>query len=539
MKRIQYLAIPFLFLLVALLSGCDKFLVRNSPTATTDDQWWTTQAQLQGYLNSIYLSCVPVGTIQSGSQGGGFSQAQMPFSGLSDESVWRSNYIYWNYYPDAMATSSESSIAKFYTAQYNCIRNCNRIMANYQSVFMTDTALQHRYAVEARALRAYAHFQLYMFFGPIPIITTAVALPNAGNLARGSEDSVTNFIVTELDTCAAYLPATYPQSDVYRITSGACYAIIMKLYLQQHNYAKAIEYAQKIINSNVYSLYKTTAAGRNSYSDLFGYNALNNSEFIITFSLGSAGAFFRYAPLSLGGQAGISPTAAMINTYETLQGKTLQELGSDSLNIYWADPLYKNNRDPRLFASILVPGERFSGTTLGFNTAADPLGGVGSTFTGYWCKKYVDSTDKSTHAGKINFGVIRYADVLLSYVEALVESGDWQNPDVAKYINQIRNRAGMPNYDPAEYNTQDMMRQLYRRERMVELAFEGWRYWDIKRWNIGAQVLNGPVQGAINPATGQPVVAETRTFSANQNYLFPIPLAEMEANTAMTQNTGW
>jgi hypothetical protein len=289
-----------------------------------------------------------------------------------------------------------------------------------------------------------------------------------------------------------------------------------------------------------YSLYHSSKSNVNSYSALFGYNALYNSEEIMIYPLGCKQGFFRYAPKSCGGQAGLSATAALVNTYETLQGKTLQELGPDSLNTYWANPLYKNNRDPRLTASVLVPGEKLAGIPFGFNTVADPLGVAQSTYSGWLCRKYVDSTDYSKNtSGTLNFMILRYADVLLSYVEALVESGDWQNPDVTTYINQIRNRAGMPNFNPTEYNTQEKIRELYQRERMVELAFEGWRYWDIKRWNTGPQVLNGLVQGAINPSTGQPVGVETRIFNATQNYLFPIPLNEMQANTAMTQNPGW
>ncbi|WP_436484149.1 RagB/SusD family nutrient uptake outer membrane protein [Chitinophaga sp. ARDCPP14] len=83
--------------------------------------------------------------------------------------------------------------------------------------------------------------------------------------------------------------------------------------------------------------------------------------------------------------------------------------------------------------------------------------------------------------------IIRYAEILLSYVEALVESGDWQNPDVLLYLNKIRNRAGMPNVNTAVYNTAEKMRELYRRERKVELAFEGTRLFDIRRWKIGEE----------------------------------------------------
>jgi hypothetical protein len=101
-----------------------------------------------------------------------------------------------------------------------------------------------------------------------------------------------------------------------------------------------------------------------------------------------------------------------------------------------------------------------------------------------------------------------------NYVESLIELGDYSNPDVVKYLNEIRNRAAMPNVDVTVYNTEDKLRELVRRERRVELAFEGVRYYDIRRWGIFEQVMNGQVLGAINPNTNAPVNVEVRSAKA-------------------------
>lgn len=106
--------------------------------------------------------------------------------------------------------------------------------------------------------------------------------------------------------------------------------------------------------------------------------------------------------------------------------------------------------------------------------------------------------------------IYRYAEVLMDYVECLIETGDWQNPDVEKYINMIRNRAGMPNMDKSVYNTQEKVRELYRRERRIEFAFEGKRYDDIRRWGIGNETNQGTIYGAWNPNEGSYVTIETR-----------------------------
>src|SRR5690606_26587532 len=112
--------------------------------------------------------------------------------------------------------------------------------------------------------------------------------------------------------------------------------------------------------------------------------------------------------------------------------------------------------------------------------------------------------------GNLNFIAIRYTEMMLSYVEALVESGQWDHPDVKTYLNQIRRRAGLPDYDEAKYNSQEKLRELYRRERFVELALEGTRLFDIRRWKIGNEVLDGPVYGAYNPDADRRVRVEDR-----------------------------
>jgi starch-binding outer membrane protein, SusD/RagB family len=529
-------------LIISLFAGCkkDSFLTRNNPTATTDAQFWQTQSQLSNYLDMVYQTVVPGAVLYS--YNFTYANGRMEMAGITDETVYRSNYNDWQNFVNGTATSSIDIATQLYAQYYTDIRNCSRILENYRKIYIVDTALRERYAAEARALRAYTHLKAFQLWGPIPIVTSSLTVQEAENTPRNTQAQVVSFISGQLDSAAAVLPTTYSTSDAKRITKGACYAMQVELYLCVKNYAQVINYAQKLIALNVYSLYQTSNPNKNSYSELFGYNALYNNEEILINPYGCNQVFFRYAPASAGGQAVLSPTAALVNTYETLQGKTLQELGADSLAIYWANPLYHNNRDPRMAASILFPGQTFVGNVLNpFNTSGpDAVGKSESTFTGFFMHKYVDSSDVSrSQSSSLNFMVIRYPEILLSYVEALVESGDWQNPDVQRYINMIRNRAGMPNYSTTEYNTQDAIRTLYRRERMVELAFEGTRLFDIRRWGLGPTVLNGPAQGAINPSTNQPVTAETRIFITNRDNLWPIPLVEVQDNTAMTQNPGW
>jgi hypothetical protein len=539
MKKIFRIVLPVFISTGMLLACTEDFLVRDNPTSTTDDKWWKLESDLRGYLELVYNNAISPGALITGVSFQ--ANCRMHMSGVTDESVFRANFGSWQDFPLGSATTSNAYLGELYSQNYRDIRNTSRILENYSGVYMEDLLVKERYAAEARALRAYAHLKLFQIFGPIPIVTNSLSIEQARNIARNSEKEVISFISSQLDSAAAVLPVAYPTSDAYRISKGACYALQVQLYLTVKDYPKTIEYARKLIDLKSYDLHYATNTAINSYEQLFSYDALENKERILFRRAGNSGAFFRFAPKSLAGQACNSPTASMVNSYETLQGKTLQELGEDSLQIYWKNPLYKNNRDPRMAVSILFPGQTFVNRLLDpFSGTADPIGAAQSTQTGFWVRKYVSASDVSrANSGSLNFMTIRYAEVLLNYIEALVESGQWQHPDVKLYLNKIRNRAKMPNYDEKAYNSQEKLRELYRRERKVELAFEGQRLFDIRRWGIAEQVLTGPAQGAINPITNQPVVVESRVFDPKRDNLWPIPFIEMNGNAAMKQNPGW
>ena len=150
--------------------------------------------------------------------------------------------------------------------------------------------------------------------------------------------------------------------------------------------------------------------------------------------------------------------------------------------------------------------------------------------------------------GGANVMVIRLAEVLLTFAEAAIEANQITD-EVYNAIDRVRERAGMPKVDRMVYNSQTKLRELIRRERRVELAFEGLRYWDIKRWDTGAQTLNGPLygskEGSVNPQTGTVawsntrIKLEDRIFHPERNYLLPIPQAELDANPNIKQNAGY
>jgi len=256
---------------------------------------------------------------------------------------------------------------------------------------------------------------------------------------------------------------------------------------------------------------------------------------------------------SYGGWSSLDPLQSLVDAYEMTNGKTIDDpsSGYDPNNPY-------TNRDPRLTATIVYPGESYPYAS-GAPNYYDPLDASSSDFynsgnntsvTGYIEKKFtavLSDYDNLFNTG-LDMILIRYAEVLLSYAEAKIESGQI-DASVYQSINLVRNRSGMPNVDQSVYNSQSSLRTLIRRERRVELALEGLRWFDIQRWKIGPQVMAGTVYGArlgsVNPQTGaltlgaDSIQVETRAFDPNKNYLWPVPQSEIDINKNLHQNPGY
>lgn len=526
MRRIYLLLITLFF-----LSSCnDEFLTKDHPTATTDENFWNTEGEINTALNTIYDQ-VPTGQFQFK------KNTRITFEGMTDNAVWYANFfgevntIALGNANSQMRGNDWYAVQPVWEENYIAIRRANRFL-EHAGKALIEANLKKRYFAEARALRAWLHLDLFLYYGEVPIVTKVV-LPTETDLKKNSRQEVIDFVVAELDAASADLPTTYPINDVKRITKGACYTMKTVALLNNRQYAQAAAAARQVIDLNIYKLHP-------NYTALFNYEGQVNEERIFIKQGGNYDTFYRSAPGYLGGNACLNPTASLVNTYETKQGKTLTELGTDSAEIYKQSPNYKSNRDPRMDATIAYPGSTYYGNLDPWDDSPNNpnrLAAIYSSKTGYWLRKYVDLADKGK-GGSLDYMIHRYGDLLLMYVEALVESGKWNDPDVLKYINQIRNRAKMPNADVSVYNSEAKIRELYQRERRVELAFEGSRLFDIRRWKIGEKVMNGIVEGAINPKTKKAVNVETRTFS-QKDYLWPIPARETEGNPNMTQNPGY
>lgn len=537
--------IVFILGLSFTLFSCEDFLTRNHPTGITDDNFWETSNQVENALGLCYR--LPHGTHHYTAPYNSVVHAE----GLTDNSYHGADYEGWIVRgANGTITAEDGKVKEFWQEYYKVIRNCCRLLENIDKAFFVEEAEREKIRGEAIILRAYFHWELFKYYGlseGIPIVDHALT-PNENFMARSSAETVIDFILGELDKAIAIndLPFKYDDSRKTKVDKSVAYSLKAIVALNAKRYDVALTSAKKVIDSGEYELFYTSLTdndpGKN-FRDLFRSVGQNNKERILYTAGGLREAFFRLAGPGLGQQCTAWPTLSLVNAFETLQGKTLEMLGKDSLDIYSKDPLWNNNRDPRLYATIVVPGDNTSFTSYTYDPWGDGSEAVGrpnASRTGFMLKKFIDPLDRNKpYNGSNNFYIIRYAEILLTYAECLIETGQWQNPDVLKYINDIRKRAGQIEVSANEYNTQEKVRELLRRERRIELAFEGSRYLDIRRWGIANDVMNGPLYGAVNPKTGEKTQIEVRSYKVGKNEVLPLPQSELLANDNLKQNQGY
>jgi hypothetical protein len=341
----------------------------------------------------------------------------------------------------------------------------------------------------------------------------------------------------DLDSAIADLPVAATEAG--RITRGAALALKARVLLYEGRYTEAADAAQSVISLNAYQLLRTPAG--DGYYQLANTKQANNREEILAWQndgINRNNDQVQYMNTLV--NTLVSPTKALVDAYEGYDKATDQTVPVDTSTI----TSRFQNRDPRLDWTIAHTGSVIGGQTL--NSETLPLS---NQSTGYGVAKYItdEVNANSPHLSTDNI-LIRYAEVLLTYAEAKIEAGQIDQ-SVLDAINEVRSRAyGTVASDVAHYpeitsTDQATLRSVVRNERRVELAFEGLRWFDVKRWQTAAGAngtMNGPVLGAYI-SNGTYLNAGTRVLSdPNRDYLRPIPQNQINyENNVLTQNPGY
>ena len=516
MKALKYIAAGLL--LVSLGSCKSDILDREPLDRLSPNTFYENDTQCKMGLVGIYSSLPPIATVAFWFQQDFMSDdayCQDSWQGSREIGEWQTNSSSWG--PNAK-----------WTQQYQTIVRANTFLLNLEKATVSEET-KKQMAGEAKFLRAYAYSDLITFFGDVPLILGDQTLETA-KVPRDSKEKVLDAIIQDLNDAAAVLPESYSGSDVGRATKGAALAQKCRILLYNEKWAEAAEAAKQVMDLNVYSLYP-------DYGMTFDESNENNSEVIfdIQYIKNSQAQPWPSARLSFVDWPTPNVTADMIDSYYMTNGKAITDAGSG----YNPQDPFKN-RDPRMAASIVLPGSQCASGT--FIPANDQVP------CGTRPRKYADIKGTDSYNVGLNQIVLRYADILLMRAEALIEQGN-TGQEVYDLIDKVRARVNMPKIEDAEGTglTQEQLRKILRHERRVEFFMEGTRYTDMLRWKDESLVHD--VYGYVTDKLSDPTnpskwVFETekkatRNFDSKKGWLWPIPHDEIQNNDKLTQNPGY
>lgn len=587
MKKIT---IFLLFIASSMNISCEDFLDKQPDDMLTIDAVFTTRLEVEKYLANVY-SYLPDP-----------ADPYANFTPVSDEG----DFVWTSIGANAINTGNwgPTSIPyDRYSYYYKGIRAATVYINSVEKCVECEgvtPGINLRTKAEARALRAYYYFLLLRQYGPIVLLPTIIPV-DASNAEttkpRNSYDECVKYIVDELDLASKDLPTvTTNVIDYGRVDKRTAMAMKARVLLYAasplfngnnqdfadfknadgkalitnafdiNKWKLAADAAKAVIDLMPNGLYKKMDASGNfdpfaSYRDVF-IDRWNTEIIWARPSSGTNNWTVHAAPRQMKGWNGLGVTQQMVDAYHMANGKRIDEAGSgyvetglSSTDTKYTKALDWNmylNREPRFYVSILYNHDTWvftgaSGTPIQLYAtgASGKNGSHDHTESGYLLTKFVspNSDVPNNRYTTQSWVYFRLAEMYLNYAEALNEYSP-TNADVAKYVNLVRERAGIPAL-PAGLSQADM-RERIRHERRIELAFEEHRLFDVRRWKIAESTQGGPMYG-MNVSKGtsftdtefyQRTVFETRVFE-KKHYFWPIPQSEIDRNKQMIQNPGW
>lgn len=413
------------------------------------------------------------------------------------------------------------------------------------------------YQYQVRFLRAYFYFELVRRYQNVPLITKPLSQTEANQIEPSSAQEVLKFIINECTEIAPKLPiksTSIAQAENGRATRAMAMALKSRaalyaaspLYNTNGDNAKWTEAAKA--SHDIIASAGELGLGLDTYANLFKSKNYNSKEVILCRPTGTSKTFEQanYPMGVTGGNTTTCPTENLASAFEMKDGRAFD----------WNDPTMKANpykdRDPRFYLTIvhngmLWPAKKAVDISEG---GANGLPLTNATTTGYYLRKYVDNSisfeaGSTTAATHHNWILFRYAEVLLNYAEAMIHvNGNCDYKDATytmsarEALNAVRKRAGMPEVAAC---SQDEFLTRVKHERRVEMAFEGQRFWDLRRWKNLDETKN---IYAVRITHHDGVLSYEKTLLSERSvsdklYFYPIANVELFKNKKLVQNSGW
>ena len=558
MKR--YICYSLIIGLLPILSCTDGLDLYPNDKITVENYWNTADDALRA-VNATYSNTFP--------QDDTYGCDLLFLDAASDNSYPQHTNQFGNFQQITLNAfeSNHAALQELWNRRFETIRRCADFLVNIGRVEM-EHSLKQRYTAEVLFQRAYAYYYLIAQFGDVPWVDHPLTIQEASSIRRTDKYVIAKKIISDLEYAAAHLPSAYTdEEDDGRATRWAAFALKSRICMfmagdyrkpfddQTWYWEQARNATDSIITKSGKALYTpNNQLTGESYRKLFYDDnaSVGSGEVIYDSQFTSAeralyGFTVKIACISDGGWNSWVPTQSMVDAYEVKVSNSEAYPIDDPRSNYDPENPYVN-RDPRLAASIYYPG----GKTLAGNdynsqpgsTGGDKMDQHNGSPTGYGWKKYVDPSLMGVWDTGHDFPLIRLAEVYLDAAEARNELAASPSSDskIRNYAGMTRWRVGMPDF-PSNL-TKDEMRERIRNERRVELAFEGARFFDIRRWGIAEDVLNADdgwivgmkldnVGGYQVMESGKWVghvkVRQRSPFTADQ-YVWPLPSRETELN---------
>lgn len=475
-------------LLGVSFSSCSDFLEQNPQTDLSENDFYKTADDIASAVNGAYSS------LQEGDiYGNWYIFGEIPSDNtrnqLSGSVTTQDEFD--KFYID----TQNATIANFWKAAYKVINRTNTVLGRIDGIPL-DANLANRYKLECKFIRALMYFNLVRVYGDVPLVLKEINIAESYDILREPQANVYNQIIADLKEAQA-LPVSYPAAEDGRATQGAAKALLGKVYMTLRNYTEAETILGEVVNSGRYSLLENTPGSLNidGYGSVFSPINHNSREgiFEIQFLKGGYDEGSNYANnfapensgtnvVAVGGTGGNNvPEMDIYNAYE--EGDLRRDF-SMSLGYY-------DNRKNNEWVE-----------------------------SRYVCK-FMDVPYQNNDASN-NYPVIRYADVLLMYAEALNQNG--KTAEACRYLNMTRRRGfgyQTTETSPVDLQTSDkaQFERMVEQERRVELAFENHRWFDLIRTGRAVEVMR------------------SKGFTLNEtNLTCPIPQKQIDVNPKLTQN---
>lgn len=551
MIRFKNISLYLMLAVAGVSTGCKKNLDLNPLDQISDASFWKKPDDFKLFANDFYNSLATAPQYVD-------NNSDIAFGGGAN-SVSNGSYI-----PAANSDVWDNA--------YKWIRSTNYLLQKAGESTLGSEI--DRWVGEAQFFRAYNYWNLVKTFGDVPKIVKVLDVTSPELYSpRNPQSEIIDFILSDLESAAAKLPkqSELTPDEIGRVTQGAALALQARAALYQGTWAKyhdqgdaakyistAIDASEKVASSGEYALY--TDKADSSYKHLFILGGDDSKEAILArryYANRSVHNWTRELWFNY-----MVPTKIMADMYLATDGLPIAQ--SSLFKGYNTLTSEFQNRDPRMSMTFIVPGSNifFEGgiwqpTYPGFN-------GSNATRTGYMIRKFMDQTiDATQFRGEYDFKEFRFGETLLILAEALYEkNGSISDADLNRTINVLRSRVNMPALTNTfvAANGLNMLTEI-RRERTVELAFEGFRRDDLRRWKTAETVLPQALRGVKFVGTEyqtkypdlQPGVdiqvdangfivteaAASRQFQS-KNYLDPLPLQQIQLSKGtLTQNPGW